>query len=123
MSTIEMHEELNQRQRRFLGTKAGTKKIHALVAALIVAAALPGCAAFPQSSDPAVDKKITADVEARFKQHPELEAPDQIDVQTINRVVYLNGTVSAGLQRDYAESVASRAPGVTKVVNSISVTK
>jgi hypothetical protein len=123
MSTIEMHEELNQRHRRFVGTKAGTKKIHALVAALIVAAALPGCAAFPQSSDPAVDKKITADVEARFKQHPELEAPDQIDVQTINRVVYLNGTVSAGLQRDYAESVASRAPGVTKVVNSISVTK
>jgi hypothetical protein len=123
MSTIEMHEELNQRHRRFLGTNACTKKIHALVAALIVAAALPGCAAFPQSSDPAVDKKITADVEARFKQHPELEAPDQIDVQTINRVVYLNGTVSAGLQRDYAESVASRAPGVTKVVNSISVTK
>jgi osmotically-inducible protein OsmY len=123
MSTIEMHEELNQRNRRFLCTKAGTKKIHALVAVLIVAAALPGCAAFPQSSDQAVDQKITADVEARFKQHPELEAPDQIDVQTINRVVYLSGTVSAGLQRDYAESVASRAPGVTKVVNSISVTK
>jgi len=123
MSTIEMHEELNQRHRRFLGTKAGTKKIHALVAALIVAAALPGCAAFPESSNPAVDKKITADVEARFRQHAELEAPDLIDVQTINRVVYLNGTVSAGLQREYAESVASRAPGVTKVVNSISVTR
>ena len=122
MSTIEMHEELNQRHRRFLGTKAGTKKIHALVAALIVAAALPGCAAFPESSNPAVDKKITADVEARFRKHPELEAPDLIDVQTINRVVYLNGTVSEGLQREYAESVASRAPGVTKVVNSISVT-
>jgi hypothetical protein len=121
MSTIETHEELNQRHRRFLGTKAGTKKIHALVAAFILAAALPGCAAFPQSSDPAVDQKITADVEARFRQHPELEAPDLIDVQTINRVVYLNGTVSTGLQRAYAQSVATRAPGVTKVVNSISV--
>ena len=32
-------------------------------------------------------------------------------------------TLSAGLQRDYAESVASRAPGAKKVVNSISVTK
>jgi hypothetical protein len=123
MSPIEMHEELNQRHRHFLDTKAGTKKIHALVAALIVAAALPGCAAFPRSSDPAVDQKINAGVEARFRQHPELEAPDLIDVQTINRVVYLSGTVSAGLQREYAESVASRAPGVTKVVNSISVTK
>jgi hypothetical protein len=123
MSPIEMHEELNRRHRRFLGIKAGTKKIHALVAALIVAAALPGCAAFPRSSDPAVDQKITAGVEARFRQHPELEAPDLIDVQTINRVVYLSGTVSAGLQREYAESVADQAPGVTKVVNSISVTK
>src|SRR5271155_3177838 len=93
------------------------------VMAVILAATLPGCAAVPQSSDPAVDQKITADVEARFRQHPELEAPDLIDVQTINRVVYLSGTASAGLQREYAESVASRAPGVTKVVNSISVTK
>jgi osmotically-inducible protein OsmY len=92
------------------------------VMAVILAATLPGCAAFPQTSHPAVDQKITADVEARFRQHPELEAPDLITVQTINRVVYLDGTVSAGLQREYAESVAGRAPGVKKVVNSISVT-
>jgi hypothetical protein len=123
MSTIEMDEELNQRHRRFLGTKAGTKKIHALVAALIVAAALPGCAAFPQSSNPTVDQRITADVEARFKQHAELEAPDLIDVQTINRVVYLNGTVSAGLQREYAESIAKQVPGVKEVIDSVSVAK
>jgi hypothetical protein len=123
MSTIEMDEELRQGRRRWLGSKSSTKRVCALVAGFIVVAALPGCAAFPQSSDRAVDQKITADVEARFKQHPELEAPDLIDVQTINRVVYLNGTVSAGLQRDYAEAVAGRAPGVTKVVNSISVTK
>jgi osmotically-inducible protein OsmY len=123
MSTIEIDKELRQGRRRWLGSKSSTNRLRALVAAFILAAALPGCAAFPQSSDPAVDQKITADVEARFRQHPELEAPDLIDVQTINRVVYLNGTVSAGLQREYAESVASRAPGVTKVVNSISVTR
>jgi osmotically-inducible protein OsmY len=122
MSTIEIDEELRQGRRRWLGAKSSTNRLSALVAAFIVATALPGCAAFPQSSDRAVDQKITADVEARFRRHPELEAPDQIDVQTINRVVYLNGTVSVGLQREYAESVASRAPGVTKVVNSISVT-
>jgi hypothetical protein len=123
MSTIEIDEELKQGCCRWLGSKSSTNRLRALVAAVILAAALPGCAAFPRSSDPAVDQKITADVEARFRQHRELEAPDLIDVQTINRVVYLSGTVSAGLQRDYAESVASRAPGVTKVVNSISVTK
>ena len=122
MSTIEIDEEWRQGRRRRLGSKSSTNGVCALVAAFILVTALPGCAAFPHSSNPAVDQKITADVEARFRQHPELEAPNQIDVQTINRVVYLNGTVSAGLQREYAESFASRTPGVTKVVNSISVT-
>jgi osmotically-inducible protein OsmY len=93
------------------------------VMAVILAATLPGCAAFPQTAHPAVDQKITADVEARFRQHAELEAPDLIDVQTINRVVYLNGTVSAGLQREYAESIAKQAPGVKEVIDSIGVTK
>ena len=123
MTTIEIDEELRQARRRWLGSKSSTNRLRTLAAAFILAAALPGCAAFPQSSDPAVDQKITADVEARFRQHPDLEAPDLIDVQTRNRVVYLSGTVSAGLQREYAESVASRTPGVKKVVNSISVTK
>jgi hypothetical protein len=123
MSTIEIDEELKQGRRRRLGSKSSANRLRALVTAVILAAALPGCAAFPRSSDPAVDQKITAAVEARFRQHRELEAPDLIGVQTINRVVYLSGTVSAGLQREYAETVASRAPGVTKVVNSISVTK
>ena len=123
MSTIEIDEELKQGRRRRLGSKSSTNRLRALVTAVILAAALPGCAAFPRSSDPAVDQKITAAVEARFRQHRELEAPDLIGVQTINRVVYLSGTVSAGLQREYAETVASRAPSVTKVVNSISVTK
>ena len=123
MSTIEIDEELKRGRRRRPGSKSSTSRPRALVTAVILAAALPGCAAFPRSSDPAVDQKITADVEARFRQHPEVEAPDLIGVQTINRVVYLSGTVSAGLQREDAESIANQAPGVTKVVNSISVTK
>jgi BON domain len=104
-------------------TYTGTKKIHAFVAALMMAVALPGCALFQKSSDPAVDQKITADVQTSFKQHAELEAPDQLEVKTINRVVYLNGTTSTGLQRERAEAIAQQVPGVTKVVNSISVTK
>jgi BON domain len=123
MSTIEIDKELKQGRRRWPRSRLSTNRLRALVTAVILAAALPGCAAFPRSSDPAVDQKITADVEARFRQHPEVEAPDLIGVQTINRVVYLSGTVSAGLQREDAESIANQAPGVTKVVNSISVTK
>jgi BON domain len=103
-------------------TSTGTMKIRAFVAALTVAVALPGCAALPHSSNPAVDQKITADVEKRFGQHAELEAPNQLTVRTINRVVYLNGLVSTGLQRSDAESVANQVQGVDKVVDSIGVT-
>ena len=101
----------------------GTKKILAFVAALTVAVALPGCAVFPQSSNAAVDHKITAEVETRFGQKAELEAPNLLSVQTINRVVYLNGLVSTGLQRGDAELAANQVQGVDKVVNSIAVTR
>jgi osmotically-inducible protein OsmY len=76
---------------------------------------------FPQSSNPAADQKITADVETRFGQNAALEAPNLLNAQTINRVVYLNGLVSTGLQRTEAESVANQAQGVEEVVNSIGV--
>jgi osmotically-inducible protein OsmY len=98
-----------------------SSKLLAFVSALTVAAALPGCAMFPQSSNPAVDQKITADVETRLGQNAALEAPNLLDVQTINRVVYLNGLVSTGLQRTEAESVANQVQGVEEVVNSIGV--
>ena len=104
-------------------TSTGTKKILAFVAALTVAAVLPGCAMFPRSSNPAVDQKITADVETRLGQNAELEVPNLLNVQTINRVVYLNGLVSTGLQRRDAELVANQVKGVDKVVNSIAVTR
>jgi osmotically-inducible protein OsmY len=104
-------------------TSTGTKKILAFVAALTVAAALPGCAMFPRSSNPAVDQKITADVETRFGQNAELEVPNLLNVQTINRVVYLNGLVSTGLQRRDAESEANQVQGVDKIVNSIAVSR
>jgi osmotically-inducible protein OsmY len=101
-------------------TSTGTKTILALAATLTVAA-LSGCATFPQSSNPAVDRVITADVETRFGQNAVLDAPNQLNVQTINRVVYLSGLVSTGLQRRDAESVASQVQGVDKVVSSIAV--
>jgi hypothetical protein len=105
-------------------TSTGTKKILTSVAALTVAvAALSGCAMFPQSSNPARDRVITADVETRFGQNAVLEAPNQLSVQTINGVVYLNGLVSSGPQRWDAGSVASQVQGADKVVNSIAVAR
>jgi osmotically-inducible protein OsmY len=99
-------------------------QIRAFVAALIVvAASLPGCADFPRSSNAAGDQKITADVESRLGQHAELEPPNLLQVETINGVVYLNGTVATGLQRDDAALVANQVEGVEKVVNSIAVSR
>ena len=98
-----------------------SKTILAVVAALTAVAALPGCAMFPLSSNATVDHAITADVETKFGQNAELQAPNLLNVQTINRVVYLNGLVSTGLQRTDAESVANQVQGVDKVVDSIAV--
>jgi len=65
------------------------------------------------------DSAITADVRASFDQHPVLQGPNLLHVQTLNGVVYLSGTVSAGLQSEIAESVARQVNGVRRVVNSI----
>jgi osmotically-inducible protein OsmY len=66
------------------------------------------------------DPKITAAVLSRFNQRLDLE-PQAITVQTLDRVVYLQGLVSSGLEIDTAESIARQVPGVRRVVSSIAV--
>jgi osmotically-inducible protein OsmY len=97
------------------------KQFRALALALILTGVLPGCAAYTKcgySGCPG-DAKITADVRALFDQHPELEPPNLINVQTLDHVVYLSGLVDTDLESQMAESLAHQAAGVTKVVNSI----
>jgi osmotically-inducible protein OsmY len=94
--------------------------LFALTAALL-AGALPGCATYTKcglSGCPG-DAAITAEVNALFRQHPELEPPNLLSVQTLNHVVYLYGVVDTDFQQQMAASVAANAQGVTKVVNSI----
>ena len=67
------------------------------------------------------DAQITAKVEALFNQHPEVGT--EVSVQTLDRVVYLSGYVSAGEMRATAEDLARTAPGVSKVVDTIAVTR
>jgi osmotically-inducible protein OsmY len=69
------------------------------------------------------DAQIKANVVKSLDRHPELRAPNLISVQTRGGVVYLNGQVSAGQQSAAAEMVAERTPGVTRVVNSISISR
>ena len=94
--------------------------------ALILAGALAGCATYDKCGTAncgSGDAKVTANVRALIDQHPDLGAPNSIDVQTVSNVVYLNGTVSEGLESREAESVALQAPGVARVINLISVSR
>ena len=101
------------------------KPLYALISALCLAGTLSGCATYDKCGFAGCtgDAKITANVEAQLAKHPELEAPDQVHVQTLNHVVYLTGEVSSGLQSRVAESVAMRVKGVDHVENSIGLTK
>jgi len=97
--------------------------LYALAVSLILAGALSACAAYKKCGFDGCpgDAQITTQVRALFDEHPELKAPNLLDVQTVNHVVYLYGLVDTDLQREMAASVARQAPGVAKVVNSIGI--
>jgi osmotically-inducible protein OsmY len=105
-----------------------SKKRFAPIAALMLASALAGCATFGetagtcQSDGCSTDAKITSDIQSSFNAYPEFGA-DQLRVQTINNVVYLNGILSVSPERADAEAVARQTPGVTQVVDNIAVSK
>ncbi len=67
------------------------------------------------------DAEITEQVRTSLAQHTAVQSMGNIGVQTIDHVVYLTGLVDTGQERSIAESVAKETPGVTRVVNSISV--
>jgi osmotically-inducible protein OsmY len=91
------------------------KSLYPMTGALILVGVLSGCATYGPG-----DAKITANVQAQLDQHPEL---GPIVARTQNNVVYLNGMVSTGLQRNIAESVAYQADDGMKVENLVSITK
>jgi osmotically-inducible protein OsmY len=100
------------------------RKLYGLSSAVILAGALAGCATYNKCGleGCAGDAKVTSDVQTLFNQHPDLGAPGAVGVQTLDHVVYLDGFVTTGMERDTAGSLAQSAPGVTRVVNSIAVT-
>jgi osmotically-inducible protein OsmY len=86
-------------------------------------AALSGCATYQKCGAEGCpgDAKITAAVQARLAEHTEIGS--SVEVQTINGVVYLNGLVGHGIERETAVTVASNTPGVTKVVNNLGISR
>ena len=91
--------------------------------ALILTGALNGCAAYRKCGLEGCpgDAKITLEVNALLYQHPELQGANSVYVQTLDGKVYLHGLVDTPLQRQMAESIALKAPGVARVVNMIAI--
>src|ERR1700722_16783845 len=100
------------------------RKLNGLSSGFVLAGAFAGCTTINKwgLEGCAGDTKGTSNVQTLFNQHPELGAPGEVGVQTIDHVVYLDGFVASGMERGIAGSVAQSAPGVTQVVNSIAVT-
>ncbi len=94
----------------------------ALATALFIPVLFAGCATEKKCGleGCAGDAQITAKVQSLFEEHPEIGTG--VNVQTLDHVVYLSGFVAAGEFRTAAVDVANTAPGVSKVVDSISVT-
>jgi len=67
------------------------------------------------------DAEISAAVRARLNEHTELLAPNRVYVSTLDGTVYLSGEVATDLQRLDAGDIARATPGVTRVVNLISL--
>jgi hypothetical protein len=103
--------------------KTETTLLLKLTIGIIALSALAGCGTFRMCGfgECAGDADITTAVETRLGQHPVLEAPNLLRVQTHDHIVYLYGLVDTALEREMAESVALDTPGVTKVVNSIGI--
>lgn len=94
------------------------QKFYGLAPTFIVMGAMTACASLGTN-----DAKTSANVQGAIDQHPDLGAPSSIKVQTFDRVVYLHGMVSEGLQSREAEQVALQQPGVAQVQNLLAVSK
>lgn len=90
---------------------------------VFVTGAQSGCASYRKCGFRGCpgDAAITAEMRALFSQHPVLEPPNLLTMQTLDHMVYLYSVVDTDLEREIAESVALQAKGVAKVVNSIGI--
>ena len=98
-------------------------KIGMLMLAVVLTGTIPACATYRKCgfSGCLGDAKITADVRALLGRYPALGPPELVRVQTLDRVVYQTGLVSTDFERSTVESIVRAAPGVARVVSSISV--
>jgi len=104
------------------------KSSGALVGTLIALGTASGCTTFGgaqkcASADCNADSRTTAAVQSSLDRHPEFGPSGQLQVATLNRVVYLYGSVANDLQLAEANSIASNASGDAKIVSSVAVSE
>jgi osmotically-inducible protein OsmY len=82
---------------------------------------LPACAVFDKCSPEncATDKQIVRNVNQLVIEHPGWGPPAAIHVQSINGVVYLDGTVDSDLTIRSVEAQVRQVANVKDVVNSL----
>src|SRR5438445_11109371 len=71
--------------------------------------------------DTALDSKITTSVKTHLATNDRLKTLTQISVKTIDKTVFLTGTVPTQQEKDLAEQVTSKVEHVQKVVNNLEV--
>ena len=75
------------------------RPVYLVALAVVVTGTLDACAVYTKCGfrGCAGDANITANVQAQFRQHPALEPPNLLHVQTLDHVVYLTGQVDTEL--------------------------
>jgi hypothetical protein len=95
----------------------------ARVAVAAVLLCIAGCASLEGCGTEGCrdDRRISGEVRALLEGHPSLEPPNRVRVQTVDRVVYLNGLVDTPYEKELAEALARQAKGPVRGVNLIGV--
>jgi osmotically-inducible protein OsmY len=93
-----------------------TEPLRRVLAALVLAAALAGCATF----DPLEDTRIESEVKARLVAEKNANLT-RVGVVSTEGVVQLTGTVAAPEQKARAETLAGGVSGVKRVRNALEV--
>jgi osmotically-inducible protein OsmY len=104
------------------GGRHAMNRLRRLLAAAVLVS-LVGCASLAPCGIKGCpdDRRITAQVRGLLDEHDDLGAPNLVTVQTVDRVVYLNGLVETPYQKELATALARQAPGIVRVVNLIGV--
>jgi osmotically-inducible protein OsmY len=89
-----------------------------------LAAALSGAACTDFLGDNCASPQCSQDASIRSEVVKQINARSSLrffnlDVQTHNHAVYLEGLVDTGVDRDLAEQVALAVPGVSRVYNGL----